>query len=202
MAFQPVPGVYAAHVRMTVLGEDTENIFYYGYSGSPNAGDAQTIADEIGANWFIYWQPILPQGVSGREVYVRDLSVEFAVQGVDTSIAAVDGDVVSPVMPSFNTLAIARRSSLTGRSTRGRIFWQGLAESQVDGQTVLTTHADAIVTALIQQDAAIATIGFPPLIVSRKSGGVVLPEGVTYPLLTWAYNDRAVDTRRSRKSGS
>lgn len=200
MPFQPAIGVYGAHVRGTILGQDVENTFYYGYTGSPDAGDAQDIADAIGAVVAALWIGALPTAFDFREVYVRDLANEFAVQGVDTSISGLSGTDTGAPLPSYNTVAIARRSAFTGRSARGRIFWMALGETMVTGNAVGSVFTDGMIDALIEQDAAVSLLGFPPLILSRRQMGVMLPEAVTFPLLTWAVNDQLVDTRRSRKA--
>lgn len=104
-------------------------------------------------------------------------------------------------MPSFVTKAIARRSGLTGRSGRGRIFWQGLSESQCTGSLINGTPAIDLVNNVIAADAAAIALGWTPVILSYVQNGVSLPTAAIYVIAEWLLTDFFTDTRRSRKLG-
>lgn len=200
MAFQPVPGVYEVEVRGTNLGQRTANTFYYAREGAATESEATLIADTVALEVLSQWGAQLPTSWTGVEVFVRDLAVEIAVQATSGLIAGMLGTVVGQPAASLITLAIARRSGFTGRSARGRIFWQAFSEAQLDGNLVGSGEAAAILLMIKNLDLAVQGAGaFTPVIVSRYNGGVKRPTGIALPIAQWLLNDTEQDTRRSRK---
>lgn len=202
MPFQRVPNVVGVEVRGTLLGQAVENTLYYSYEGSLTPTMLSTLTGNIAAVVESDWLELLPAGWEGREVYARDLNVEVALQSTNTDISGLDGTAAGETYPSFNTIAIARRSGRTGRAARGRIFWMGLSETMVVLNNVAEVWADGMAAALTTADEAAVTAGFEPAIVSREGSAATPTLAVVYPLATWLAVDYEVDTRRSRKIGS
>jgi len=146
------------------------------------------------------WLPLLPANVAITSLYARDLETEAAVQA-EAPLVGATGSASGAGLPTYVTIAIARKTALTGRSTRGRIFWIALTESQVNDNTIDSGVQSDIVDAIVAFDAAAALLGYSPVIVSRYNGGSKRVTGVTYPITDWVANDGFVDTRRSRKQG-
>jgi len=201
MAFQVVPDTLIVEVRGTSFAQQVENTFYYKYVAVPDETDLEDLLTDLEAVIGTYWLPYLPDSCIITELYARDLGNEVAAQAF-VSVSPGQGSATGDGMPSFNTIAIARKSGFTGRSARGRIFWLGLAESMVQGQEVLSTPRAGITNAIVQFDQAAIALSYVPVIVSRYSGGVKRTEGVTYEIQTWQMTDSNVDTRRSRKEMS
>jgi len=199
MPFQAVPNTIGLNIRGTFQGSDVENTFYYKYTGTATE---ELLADLVSAAltaWSTNWKPLLSTGYTLREIYARDLSTEAAVQfgsGLDTGDS---GDVTGDTLPNYATIAVARRSGLTGRSTRGRIFWPGLVESQTLNNSLASGLSDDIVDAIQSIDLAAVALDLIPVIVSRYTAGAPRLVAVTYELLTWLVVDQLLDTRRSRK---
>jgi len=200
MAYQPVPDTVGVEIRGTLLGQQVENTLYYKYVSPPDEAELADLAEVVADTFIAEWLPLLPAGWIGREVYVRDLSAPITVQATDISILGLAGGQGGETAPSYVTIAVARRSGLTGRSARGRIFWMGLSEVQLQGNLVFA--GGDIVDAVEAMDAAVTTAGYAPVIVSRKQNNVVLANAITYPLTQWLLVDLDLDTRRSRKAGS
>jgi len=200
MANRPVPDTVEVQVRGTLLGQQVENTFYGKYVSPPDETQLQTLADDIADNWVENGLALLPGGWSGREVYVRDLSAPIAVQATSLNILAEVGTAVGDTMPSLISKAFARRSGLTGRSSRGRIYWMGLSESFVSNNLFDSVLAGLIIDFLEGQDSIMAGLGFTPVIVSRFQAGAELTTPLTYPVAAWLATDLSVDTRRSRKA--
>jgi hypothetical protein len=198
MAFQPVPNTIIVELRGTTFSEACENTFYYSYVDTPDESDLETLLDALEAVAISHFKPYLPDSVIMTELYARDLHSEVAAQAL-IGITGGQGSATGEGMPSFNSLAISRRSGQTGRSARGRIYWLGLSESQVQGQTVLSTPRAGMLAAPIAFDAAAQGLGYTPVIVSRYHNNVKRAEGVTYEIQGWSLTDFGVDTRRSRK---
>lgn len=201
MANRPVPDTISVEIRGTLLSQQVENTLYFKYLVPPDELTLQELADDIADYWVENMLSLLPIGWIGREVYVRDLSAPITVQATSLGIAGIGGEVSGDTMPSYVTKAIARRSGLTGRSSRGRIFWQGIAESSTTGNFWSTGFSNAVIAALEGIDALATLAGFTPVIVSRFQAGVELTTPLTYPVSAWLVTDNALDTRRSRKLG-
>lgn len=201
MAFQAVPQTVGLNIRGTFQGVDVENTFYYKYVGTMTE---EILADLVSAAltaWSDNWKPLLSTGYTLREIYARDLSTEAAVQfgsGLDTGNS---GTLTGDTLPNYATIAVARRSGLTGRSTRGRIFWPGIVESQAANNSLAAGVAEDIVAAIESIDLAAIALDLVPVIVSRYTAGAPRLVALTYELLTWLVVDQLLDTRRSRKPG-
>lgn len=201
MANRPVPDTVAINVRGTLLGQQVENTFYGKYIAVPDETELQDLADAVADYWVENAIQYLPAGWLGREVYVRDLSAPITVQATSLGILGEVGGLTGDTLPSLSTKAFARRSGLTGRSSRGRIYWMGLSEAYVSLNLVGTELIGLIIDALEGLDTLLSTAGYTPVIVSRVQNGVVLTTPQTYPVTGWITTALDVDTRRSRKPG-
>ena len=199
MPFQPVPFVIGLEVLGILQGETCENTFYYSYTPPLTIGMLTNAANAANDAWVSDWKPIMTTGFTLTGIYARDLNTETGLQVLVTDAAGQTGAVTGDTLPNADTVAVARISGLTGRSARGRIFWMGLAESQVNNNRLTTTFADDVVDAVKALDAAVAAEGFTPVIVSRVQDGVTLAAAVTYDISNWLLVDTLVDSRKSRK---
>lgn len=186
-------------MRARIAGIAAENTFYATYGTKPTQAELQTLAEDILVAVATDWIPSMSEQVEITEVYVRDLDTEVADQASVTPATTLEGDQPGDILPSYNTVAVSRQSGLTGRSSRGRIFWMGLAESQTTLNALVAGIGAEIVAAVIALDAVLISSGFAPCIVSRYSAGVKRTVAVTYPLVAWGVLDDLIDTRRSRK---
>jgi len=198
MAFQRVPNTIIVEVRGTSFSEAVENTFYYTYVAAPDEADLETLLEALEAVITADWLEVLPDSCTITELYARDLDAEVAAQALIPQTTG-QGTATGDGMPSFNSIAVSRRSGQTGRSARGRIFWLGLSESMVQGQTVMSTPRSNILAAVVNFDAAAQGLGYTPVIVSRYHDHVKRTLGVTYEIEGWSFTDFSVDTRRSRK---
>jgi len=199
MAFQPAPGVAEVQVRFTVLEQLAMNTFYFFKNSTWSEANLESLVVNIEDAVFTNWLPILNQSFVMREVYARDLTTAVAAQAVSSIYANETGALTGTGSPSMLAKAVARRSGLTGRSARGRIYWAGIDPEQVDNNSLLPTPAAAIVAALESIDAVGIAEGAVPAIISRVVNGVPLEEAVVYVIADWIMTDLILDTRRSRK---
>jgi len=202
MANNPVPDTLEVEVRGTLNGQDCENTFYYKYVTIPDELELQDFVDALAVAVNTEWLANLPTGFVGREIYVKDLSAPITVQATSNDIAGSTGTSLGETLPSTDTIAIARTSGLTGRSSRGRIFWMGLSHTQVDGNLITITAANNILNAVAAFDGVATGFAYAPVIVSRYQDHVKLTVPQTYAIALWHITDFATDTRRSRKPGS
>lgn len=199
MAWQSVPDTIGAFVRGTYQGIPWENTFYCNYIAVPDVGDLQTLADAI-LSWVnTEWCPVMSTSCEINEVNCRDLAAEIALQAEANNTPPEPGTVSGGTLPTYTAIAVARRSGLTGRSSRGRIFWTGMTEGQVTGNILDSGLVTAVLNAVSGIDTVMAALGYAPCIVSRYAGGVKRPVAVTFEIQSWLINNTLIDTRRSRK---
>lgn len=197
MPFVAVPDTIGINVRGTFQTVPVENTFYANYVTPPDEAALEALVELLWDQVVADWLPIMSTAFTLSEVYARDLAVEIAAQA-SFSASPADGEVTGDTLPNLNTIAVKRASGLTGRSARGRIFWMGLSESQVDNNIVKIAHAGAIVVALNNFNTVCSAEGFTPVIVSRYHNGAARVTPLTFPFSSWAVTDLQVDRRSSR----
>jgi len=200
MAFQPVPDTAQALMRYTSLDGSRflgANVWNFTFaSGAPSTADLTNLGTTIADVWVENFAPLVPQGVVLASIELTSLTSEAAPY--DLVIVAEQGEVATPVLPANVTLAVSMRTGTTGRSRRGRFYWIQLGESQVGGNTVETSVLNGIRTACETLQAAVQVEEWNWSILSRVTGGVQRPEGVTFPITAWGFTDALVDTQRRR----
>lgn len=204
MAFQPVPNTAGISLRWLLpTGVLAENTLYARYFDTPDPSQLEELVEGI---WGVVEELFLPQlsaACALREVYARGLTTEEDAQASFAEVVSPVGLIAGEPMSNNVSFAIARRSGLTGRSTRGRIYWPLVAKSQTtNGNFMNALQASLMVTALNTVDAIIQDAGATPVIVSRFTGGERRPVGVTYPVQDWITTDLRLDTRRGRMPGN
>lgn len=114
--------------------------------------------------------------------------------------------------PSFVSALFSIRTSLGGRSHRGRKYIAGIPEDQTDGSRIfaepdalwaaLLAFAACVIGAFVNVDLTPATSGFQLGVYSRKLGGAAFPFGAAgfTPAVSMT-PDRQLATTRSRKVG-
>jgi hypothetical protein len=156
------------------------------------------IATYVAANWFGQ----LPPDYVGTEVYAKDLTAGSGLQSSDGAIFGIAGTASGTPLPNNDTIAVARKSGLAGRSFNGRIYWPGLTDAQRTGVNALSTGtANAIRTLLINTDLAAVALEWTPVIVSLFADHAHRAAGVTTPITQWIFADLTLDSRRRRLPG-
>jgi len=199
MAFQRVPETAEATTIFDANNISVQMTFYGRFVGGYSLADMLALANNVDfvvGNDFL---PLMTQDILYDRTNVRGLDKIDDIEVSDQS-AAGPGGVASGGLPNSVTLAIQRNSGLTGRSSRGRVFWLGLASNQLttDENFVATATVTAIVAAVTAMQNQINSSGWTPVIVSRFTLGAQRPEGVTFPWTNTLAIDERVDSRRDR----
>jgi len=198
----PTPNTVCAHVRGTNAGQYVENTFYYEFGSAPAQGDIDSLAVALGGAVLANWLPILPSSYVGREVFVEDLTDGSALMAIDTQIFGEPGTYASDPLPNNVSLSIARKSTLSGRNNRGRIFWPAIAAGYLASQNVVdSATATSILTAIASLDSEATDLDWTPVIVSLFLDGVARAAGVTVPISIWQVVDLVLDSRQRRLPG-
>jgi len=201
MAFIPVVNVAAVHVRGSLGAQQTENVFYYKSATAITAEMLQDLVDALATHIIGNWLVLLPPQWVGREIYAEDLTEKPGAQATNVEIAGQLGAHATDMQPGNVTLAFQRSSGLSGRSARGRIYWQGIPEGVVTTNYVTSSFANAVVAALESTDAIAVALDWIPVIVSLYEDLAPRAAGVTFNILTWKWVDLTIDSMRRRLPG-
>lgn len=201
MAFQSVPATAGVVVRYNQNSVDCTMTFY----GSKAGGYSESDIDELAAA-FDEWaeasfKPNLSSQILYQGVEVTGLENENDYQVVDATNAGA-GDGTNNPTPNNVAFVLTRRSNLTGRSARGRVYFPVMIEqiAAANENLISVSAADAKLACVEATDTAFVAAGFFPVIVSRFAGGVKRAVGVTFVQVSWEYRDLRVDTQRGRLS--
>lgn len=182
-----------------------KNVWGFQFAGGiPDVDAMEDLRDA-----YVTWENAVTGGKSQRSnqiqlvnIYIRGLTTQFEPVIDYTLPGPILGTVVSPVMPMSVTLAVKLTTGFAGRSRRGRHYWIGLAETQVTGDFVNTTTANAIRLQIETFRTTYSlTAGFSQVILSRVENGVPRVTGLATLVTGTALEDTRVDTQRRRLIG-
>lgn len=146
------------------------------------------------------WADIASSDWSANSLILTDLG---SLTGPRKSYAIspdIPGTVVSESIPPNATLAVKADVGHRGRGIQGRVFWVGLAESQVAGFTAsvaVVTLIEAALNTLNDNIAALAA--FDGLCIPHRVVGGVRPPVATSELVTtFLVTDNIIDSQRDR----
>lgn len=202
MATKTAENVAAVQVFGTLAGQQVMNDFYFQFDEQPTHIQLVNLAEAVSATIIEVWPNHLSGAWEGRSVFAFDMTVESGENAVNDSIAGFLG--IAPGTPRANneTLAVARKNGLRGRSGNGRIFWPGLTQGMCDTpNTVSAVYAAAFVVDCKAIDAAALDVGGTGVILSFQHNGIVSDAATVYPIDNWITTDRVVDSRRRRLPG-
>lgn len=199
MAFQKVTqtaDIIITYLANSVLMQNVLNAFL----ATPyDLADLQALADAVDAEVAASWLPIQSLDCSYIRTTVRGLEFEND-QEATADLNAGPGGNVAEGLPNQVTFSIKKQSGLTGRSARGRLYWIGIPNNdlQLDENKLKIPEADAIEAAVDSMRAAITATDWQAVIVSRFTGGVQRAAGVVF---NWVGSDAVninIDTQRRR----
>lgn len=150
MAHQDVTRTVAIEMRFFLGSQNAQNTLHALCATTPGLADLNDLGAVVDAWIETQWAPIASEDWQATEIVLTSLD---SITGPRRSIPispAVPGEVSFDAMPANATIAVKEDIGRRGRGTSGRIFWIGLAESQVNGNQVEAAAATAIVAALEQ----------------------------------------------------
>lgn len=191
-----------AEVRLKYLtpGGVAENVINFQKDGGWAPGEMEDLANAVKDSWETNISTDVTEDVSLDEVVATDISTETGPQFALP--AGISGAIASPALPQNVTLAIAFRTGLRGRSYRGRLYYVGLAESQVVGDQVSEAFQGGIIENFeaFFEGVSDAVPGATHVVVSRCQDDAWLTTAVVTPVLTYTA-DRTIDTQKRRLLG-
>lgn len=201
MAFQAVPNTAEIDMIFTLNGATVQNVFYALFSGTYILADLQALADQTDINWDGNWKTEQPPEVVYQRTEVRGLSVENDLIATANAFTG-PGTNASEPLPNNVSFAIKKESGLTGRSARGRCFWIGVPQNQLEigDENILQAAFVALLVANVEtvRTGTDAVAGWSAALVSRFNAGSKRTTGITFPWVSSVAVDNRVDTQRGR----
>lgn len=201
MAFQAVLETAQIDHIFTLNDVTVQNTYHAKLPGGYVLTDLQDLADRIDGVFDIGMLSDMPEDVIYVRTEVRGLELEND-QIAEQDAGSGPGTHAGQVLPNNVTFAIKKASGRTGRSARGRIFWIGIPETELNSaneNNIKQTYATSIVADIEFIRTSIAAEGlWEPVIVSRWSDGVKRSPGTTFPWVSTSNVDLRVDTHRGR----
>jgi hypothetical protein len=202
MGFVPIPDGCEVVIKGHLGGgQACYNTLYYTQDSEWGESDLQDIADAVDAAWSTFVDTYLGTGYAYDRTDVRDMRTSIGYQATQDA-GATGGGVTGGTAPNNVAIAVARRSGLTGRSSRGRVFVGGIPNSAlVSNNEVSSTFGNAAVAIFEAIDGVVSGLGWAPVIVSKVQAGVPLSTAVVYGIVEWVLVNSVVDSMRRRLPG-
>lgn len=161
-----IPNVYRVAIVGTCGAQQVVNVL--GVRGT-SSGLAENVASAALLRWTAAGGPLsqLSAAYLLQSITVTDLSSSTGGIAVRTS-TAIGGNAVNPATAGACAL-IKWNGGTRSRSTRGRVYFGPITESQVDttGQTLTSAARISIDAAWTQFRTAMTTDGYPLVVISR-----------------------------------
>lgn len=202
MPFVPVINTVSVEFRTTWDGQQCENRIFVDMLTAPSQANCQALANACLTWWQGNVTSLTATNLVLREVFVRDQSQLNGFAATATPAGGTPGTHTSPSLPNNVSICASIRTLFTGRSARGRWYWQGLCEDQVVANTVDSGLLTSIDAALTNLASVIAALSHFWVIVSYISLGVPRPGGpVKFVVNDILFVDATVDSQRRRLPG-
>lgn len=201
MAFIPVPNTVSVELVHTQGTTIMENVLHFEADGPPFTDEMIELANDIIGWWSSDVRPQVNDQTSLIEVRVTSLDDQFAPSVSVVTGLPLAGSAAQPMLPSNVSLALTKRTALRGRAYRGRVYFIGLGEGQVVGNTVNGVTVTALVNAF---NAGLhyntTSLSWDQVVVSRYLNKVPRETGVT-TVVTGYTSDGIIDSQRRRLPG-
>lgn len=202
LPYQPVRGVCEVRMRYIYDGENCENVYHVAHA---SLDPWVLVAMEDLASTFISWEDTEASEVRSvscalNEVIVTDLTSLTTKRVTRSVVPQVVGAVIGDSLPNNATIAIKADINNRGRGKNGRVFFIGLAESQVTKNTLTDVARDAITSKMTSLITAVETLNpaYDLVTVHRIINGVRPAEADYSPIASYSMSDLTIDSQKNR----
>lgn len=196
MAFIPVPNAVLARWNFT-LGTQSFSVNPWFSKAGFTFADQTDLANALDGIVVAELKPFMSSSASYVNVTAYDMRSETAPIVVNSDGAGPgSGDAFN--MPINCACVLTLYSATRGRSGRGRLYFAGFNEGDIDNGTWSVGLETALEDLGTQMKAAVEAIGWTWVVASRYTAGAARTEGVTYAITNWAVRSRSVGTQRRR----
>jgi hypothetical protein len=199
MPFIPVPLGLEIAFKQQLGGKDITNVMHFAQESLRDAAAltdlaeaaAQAMADSFVEHMAPSW------AVVGARV--RQLNDDAGIQVEYTFPAPVVGTNNYAPLSNNAALVITKRTSLIGRSYRGRVYCAGVQPDDANRNLANTAWAAAMLQDWNEVIAALETpFNLVHSVLSRYNAGAPRSVGQLNPITSFGYRNRRVDTQRRR----
>lgn len=199
--FISVPNTAQIEMIYTAASERVENVYHVVGSTPWDAAGLAALT-----TYFVGWENGTAKLLrSDNVVLVLVRAIDMSsVSGAEVETTeAITGSIGTGHLPNNVTISIKANTGLRGRSYRGRTFWIGVNDSQLDpsGQGMLATPLNSIVSALNNLRGGVIPNSGKMAVVSKRNGGVPRTTGVATPIIEYVAIDPNIDSQRRRLIG-
>lgn len=132
-----------------------------------------------------------------NNIQVRDLTTEDSYD--QSSVIEADGTSESDCTPAQVAVVMTKRTSLAGRSRRGRMYLFGVSQGALEDQRHLTpTGLSLYNTVGSSLMSVLATTDWTPVVVSYVADGAPRVTPLVTPMTALECRDTRLDTQRRR----
>lgn len=200
MPFIPCPGVAETEVRMLQGGKQVENVLHWRRAGDADwdAASIEALAERLLLAWADHVLPVQCTGLSLSSILAKSLDSSIAPFFEAFPLVPVVGTLTGPAISNNVALCLTKRSGLTGRSARGRLYHIGFTEDQMSGNTLLSAYVSDVVEAYQNMIINMAGSDFEPVILSKYENNAPRTTGIFFLQTTIGARNNRVDTQRRR----
>jgi hypothetical protein len=201
MAFIPLTGGYRWSAVYDFAGEACQNsLWFLGPLGS-----VESVAALNGAmldNWAAHVMPLLNPLVRLDSTVAVSWDTDVSPFDVLVPPDPVVGGQIGPCEANNVAFCLSLRTSLRGRSFRGRIYLPGISTNILaDTNHVSVEFAGTAQEQVYEAFVSLAPEGFTPVVASFHFGGAPRAAGVGTPVINVIATDTVLDSMRRRLPG-
>lgn len=198
MAFQSVPQTAELIIEGFIGTEECFNTLGFKFAGEYTIVDIEALAEAV----WTYLDTSLWGAAHGVNYFVRDVKVRGLENLNDYEAVFADGNINgtegTTMLPNNVAWVIKFLTGLTGRSARGRNYIGGFSTQHTSGNALAEVVAENLITVYEGIQTAASGAGWTHSVISRQTGGVLRPTGVTFPVSNITYSDLVLDSQRRR----
>ena len=201
MAFQPAPDCAKVALVHTHITSQLVNVFHFRRTDQWGIPELDNLLTAVSTAWV---NDVMIH-LSGNTLFLRaegrGLRAQFDVSSELVLAQPVSGGRPGEGLPGNVTFAVTHLTGLTGRSNRGRTYFGGLAEADVNGDYFATARANGLRDGLSSVRSAASQAGWTMVVLSRALNKQIRPQAVAIPIIGFRYRDLFVDSQRRRLTG-
>lgn len=201
MAFQPVPNAALVELLFNYNGQTVENTVWVQTDGPITEVGLGVIANVV-KNWWI--DNMRTQTSSDMQLVQLVATYKGDAEGpqhIETAGLPSPGAVPSEGLPNGTALVVKFGTASIGRSFRGRNYVPGLPSSAVVNSVYNPAPVADVVQAYEALGTALQGISLPHIVVSRFSGGVLRPAGISTLVTSYSVVTPSTRSQRRRNPG-
>lgn len=197
MTFVPALDTVEVALKFTYGDKTVVNVLNFREPSGVTFAKIQALALIVRDWWSNTMRASFSGGITLVELACRDLTAQNSfVYNLPVSTNNV-GTKPGGTTPAQVAIVTSHRTGVAGRGYRGRSYWCGIVESDVDTQIVQTTLATQLGANMTALSTNVSAAGWDWVVVSRWLNGVARVVALISEIASVIVNTR-VDTQRRR----